>query len=107
MGGGSKGGGFPMWTCPFLSFCGTFPIFLRFPEFFFVFRGNFYFSGIFPIGPFPLSRPTKAPRRNSPERVPNTIRNFLSKKVGKPLGLETRWFSFSQFQQSSEKSVDA
>ena len=47
-GGGSKGG-FPIWTCPsfllsFLVLFGTFPIFSR----------------IFPIGPFPLSRPVRS-----------------------------------------------
>ena len=45
--------------------------------------------GIFPICPFPLSRPIKliaAPTRNSPERVRDSIRTF-PEKSGKPPGL--------------------
>ena len=42
------------------------------------------FSGIFPIYPFPLSRPKKtAPMRNSPEGVRDTIRTS-PKKAGNP-----------------------
>ena len=37
------------------------------------------FVGIFPIGPFPRSRPKKAPRGNIPERVRDTIRPFPKK----------------------------
>ena len=50
----------------------TFPMF---PEF------SPIFSGIVRIGPFPPSRPVKAPMRNSPERVRDTIRTF-PEKVG-------------------------
>ena len=56
--------------------------------------------GIFPIRPFSLSRPIKSikkrsPTRSSPERVRDTIWTF-PEKSGKPPGLETPRFSFSQ-----------
>ena len=52
-GGVSNGGGFPIWACPsFFVLFGTFPFFFRdFPDL----SGDS--SGIFPICPFPLSRP--------------------------------------------------
>ena len=86
-----KRGGFPIWTCPsfFVLFCpfGTFP-------------------GIFPICSGTLrgfSRLVlflflgllRAPTRNSPERVRDTIWTF-PEKSGKHPGLETPRFSFSQ-----------
>ena len=93
-GGVFKRGGFPIWTfpsffvlfCPFLSFWdfpGDFPDLLR--------DG----PGIFPICPFPLSRLLRAPTRNSPERVRDTIWT-CPEKSGKHPGLETPRFSFSQ-----------
>ena len=45
------------------------------------------FSGIFPIGSFPLSRPMKAPTGNIPERVCDTIG---------PPGLPSRNFVMTQ-----------
>ena len=74
---------------PFLSFFGTFPIFLQFSRFA---RGR---SGDFPDCPFPLSQPLlRAPTRNSPERVRDTIWTF-PEKSGKHPGLETPRHSFS------------
>ena len=50
----------------------------------------FFGGGIFPICPFPLSRPMKAPTRNIPENVRGP---FLKKNekpsLSKPPGLET------------------
>ena len=89
--GGFKRGGFPIWTCPsfFVLFCpfGTFP-------------------GIFPICSgmvwgfsrfvlFLFLGLLRAPTRNSPERVRDTIWTF-PEKSGKHPGLETPRFSFSQ-----------
>ena len=86
-----KRGGFPIWTCPsfFVLFCpfGTFP-------------------GIFPIGAgtvrgfsrlvlFLFLSLLRAPTRNSPERVRDTIWT-IPEKSGKHPGLETPRFSFSQ-----------
>ena len=79
--------------CPFLSFFGTF---WDFP----------YFSNIFPICSgmvrgfsrfvlFLFLGLLRAPTRNSPERVRDTIWTFPDKS-GKHPGLETPWFSFSQ-----------
>ena len=92
--GGFKRGGFPIWTRP--SFFVLFCPFWDFPV----------FSGIFPICsgmvrgfsrfvPFLFLSVLRAPTRNSPERVRNTIRTF-PEKSGKPPGLETPRFSFSQ-----------
>ena len=61
-GGGFKRGGFPIWTCPsffllfcpFLSFLGLSRFFWDFPDL----SGDG--PGIFPICPFPLSRPIKS-----------------------------------------------
>ena len=91
--GGFKRGGFPMWTCPsfFVLFCPW-----DFPD----------FSGIFPIcsgtvrgfSRFVLFLHLgllRAPTRNSPERVRDTIWTF-PEKSGKHPGLETPRFSFSQ-----------
>ena len=86
-GGGFKRGGFPIWTCP--SFFVLFCPFWDFPD----------FSGIFPICSgmvqgfsrfvlFLFLGLLRAPTRNSPERVRDTIRTF-PEKSGKPPGLET------------------
>ena len=72
---------------------GTFPIFLGFPDL----LGDA--PGIFPDFRFVLFLFLglfRAPTRNSPERVCDTIWTF-PKKSGKPPGLETPRFSFSQF----------
>ena len=92
--GGFKRGRFPIWTCPssFVLFCP----FWDFPD----------FSGIFPICSGMVrgfSRLVlvlfldllRAPTRNSPERVRDTIWTF-PQKSGKHPGLETPGFSFSQ-----------
>ena len=89
--GGFKRGGFPIWTCPSF-FCP----FWNFPD----------FSGIFPICsgmvrgfsrfvPFLFRGLLRAPTRNSPERVRDTIWTF-PEKSGKHPGLETPRFSFSR-----------
>ena len=91
--GGFKRGGFPIWTCP--SFFVLFCPFWDFPD----------FSGIFPICSGMVrgfSRLVlllflgllRAPTRNSPESVRDTIWTF-PEKSGKPPGLETPRFSFS------------
>ena len=93
-GGVSNGGGFPIWTCP--SFFVLFCPFWDFPD----------FSGIFPICSgtlrgfsrfvlFLFLGLLRAPTRNSPERVRDTIWTF-PEKSGKHPGLETPRFSFSQ-----------
>ena len=96
-GGVSNGGGFPIWTRPsFLSFFVLFCPFWDFPD----------FSGIFPICsgwsrgfsrfvPFLFLGLLRAPTRNSPERVRDTIWTFPEKSEKHP-GLETPRFSFSQ-----------
>ena len=96
-GGVSNGGGFPIWTCPsFFVLFGTFPI----------------FSGIFPICSgmvrgfsrfvlFLFIGLLRASTRNSPGRVRDAIWTF-PEKSGKPPGLETHRFSFSQFCLKSE-----
>ena len=92
--GGFKRGIFPIWTCP--SFFVLFCPFWDFPD----------FSGIFPncsgmvLGfsrfvLFLFLGLLRAPTRNSPERVRDTIWTF-PKKSGKRPGLETPRFSFSQ-----------
>ena len=93
-GGVSNRGGFPIWTRP--SFFVLFCPFWDFPD----------FSGIFPICSgmvrgfsqlvfFLFLGLLRAPTRISPERVRDTIWTF-PKKSGKPPGLETPRFSFSQ-----------
>ena len=83
----SNGGGFPMWTCP--SFL---VLFLSFPD----------FSGIFPICPGMVRGFSRfvlllflgllrAPTRNSPERVCDTIWT-CPEKSGKHPSLETPRF---------------
>ena len=89
-----KRGGFPIWTFP--SFFVLFCPFWDFPD----------FSGIFPIcsgmvrgfsrfALFLFLGLLRAPTRNSPERVCDTIWTF-PEKSGKHPGLETPRFSFSQ-----------
>ena len=98
-GGGFKRGGFPdlVLFCPFLS---CFVLFCPFLSFFVL------SSGIFPICSgtvrgfsrfvlFLFLGLLRAPMRNSPERVRDTIWTF-PEKGGKPPGLETPRFSFSQ-----------
>ena len=94
--GGFKRGGFPIWTCPsffvlksFVLF-GTFSIFLGFSRFAWGRSGDFprfvlfLFLGVL-----------RAPTRNSPERVRDTIWTF-SEKSGKYPGLEPPRLSFSK-----------
>ena len=93
--GGFKRGVFPIWTCP--SFFVLFCPFWGFPD----------FSGIFPICsgmvrgfsrfvPFLFLGLLRAPTRNSPERVRDTIWTF-PEKSGKHPGLEPPpRLSFSQ-----------
>ena len=92
-----KRGGFPIWTCP--SFFVLFCPFWDFPD----------FSGIFPIcsgmvrgfsrfALFLFLGLLRAPTRNSPERVRDTIWTF-PEKSGKHPGLETPRFGFSQQMQ--------
>ena len=62
-------------------------------DFFGIFR---WLSGNFPdLSFFLFLGLLTAPTRNSPERVSDTILTFPEKK-GKPLGLETPQFTFSQ-----------
>ena len=75
--GGLQTGWFPdldlsFLFCLFLSFLGLSRFVRDFPDL----SGDS--SGIFPICPFPLSRPIKkkAPMRNSPERVRDTVWTF-------------------------------
>ena len=88
-GGVQTGGGFPIWTCP--SF---FVLLVLSGLSFFCFRKFPDFSGIFPICPFPLSRPIllKAPTRNSPEGSATQSKHFLRKKGTPP----PPWFSISR-----------
>ena len=101
--GGFKQGGFPIWTCP--SFFVLFRPFWDFPD----------FSGIFPIcsgmvwgfsrfALFLFLGLLRAPTRNSPERVRDTIRTF-PEKSGKHPGLETPRFSFSQRKRMRKKII--
>ena len=88
--GGFKRGGFPIWTCPsFFVLFGTFPIFPGFSRFARGRSGDFPDSCLFSFSAY------WAPTRNSPERVRDTIWTF-PEKSGKPPGLETPLFSFSQ-----------
>ena len=92
-GGFSNGGvsrsGLVLPFCPFLSFLGLSRFFWDFPDL----LGDG--PGIFPICPFPLSWPIKSTYEEQPERVRDTIWTF-PEKSGKPPGLETPRFSFSQ-----------
>ena len=99
--GGFKRGGFPIWTCPsfFVLFCpcGTFPGI--FPICSGMVRG---FSRFVPCLFLGLLR---APTRNSPERVRDTIWT-VPEKSGKHPGLETPRFSFSQPQIAEPKALN-
>ena len=93
-GGVSNGGvsrsGLVLPFLSFFAFFGTFPIFPGFSRFA---RG---WSEDFPrFGLFLFLSLLRAPTRNSPERVRDTIWTF-SEKSGKHPGLETPRFSFSQ-----------
>ena len=101
--GGFKrgGGGFPIWTCPslFVLFCPFWDFFRDFPD---LAAGDFF--RVFPIRPLSLFFCIlRAPTRNSPEKVRDTIWTF-PEKSGKPPGLETPWFSFSQESGNSRES---
>ena len=85
-----KRGGFPIWTCPsfFVLFVlfGTFPIFWDFPDL----LGDG--PGIFPICPFPLSRPIKSTYEEQSRKGPRHNLNLSRKKwetpgFGNPPGL--------------------
>ena len=92
--GVSNGGGFPdldlsFLFCPFLSFLGLSRFFRDFPGL----LGDG--PGIFPIRPFSLSQPFKSTYQEQSRK--GTRHNLdLSRKNGKPPGLETSRFSFSQ-----------
>ena len=90
-GGGVQTGGFPdldlsFLFCPFFVLFGTFPIFLGFSDL----LGNGL--GIFPICPFPLSRPIKSTYEEQSRQGPQHNLKPFPKKVGntrvwKPPGL--------------------
>ena len=93
-GGGSNGGGVPIWTRPsrfVLSILfGTFPLFFGiFPICVGIVRGFSRFVLVLFLGLL------TAPTRDSPERVCHTIQTFPGKS-GKPPGLEPPRFTFSQ-----------
>ena len=78
---GRRGGGFNRGGVPDLDVLFVFVPFHLFCDF-------SDFSGIFPTGPFPCSRPInlrlKVPTRNSPERCRHTMGLELSRKIGNP-----------------------
>ena len=88
---GFKQGGFPIWTCPsffcpFLSFLGLSRFFRDFPGL----LGDG--PGIFPIRPFPLSRPIKSTYEEQSRKGPRRNLDIFPNKVGnarvwKPPGL--------------------
>ena len=87
-------GGFPdldlsFLFCPFLSFLRLSRFFWDFPDL----LGDGL--GIFPICPFPLSRPIKSTYEEQSRKGPRHNLD-LSRKSGKHPGLETPRFSFSQ-----------
>ena len=90
-----KRGGFPIWTCP--SFFVLFRPFWDFPDF----SGIFFpicsgmVRGFSRLVLFLFLGLLRAPTRNSPERVRDTIWTF-PQKSGKHPGLETPRFIFSQ-----------
>ena len=93
-GGVSNGGGFPIWTCPslfcpFLSFLGLSRFFRDFPDL----LGDG--PGIFPICPFPLSRPIKSTYEEQSRKGPRHNLDLPRKKWETP-GFENPRFSFSQ-----------
>ena len=92
--GGFQTGGFPdldlsFLFCPFLSFLGFSRFFWDFPDL----LGDG--PGIFPICPFPFSRPIKSTYEDQSRKGPRHNLD-LSRKNGKSPGLETPRFSFSQ-----------
>ena len=102
--GGFKRGGLPDLDLSFL-FCPS-PSFLGLSRFFFgifpICPGTLF--GDFPDCPFPLSRPINSAyeeqSRKGLRRLCDTIWD-LSRKSGKPPGLETTRFSFSQKRRDS------
>ena len=85
--GGFQTGGFPdldlsFLFCPFLSLLGLSRFFWDFPDL----SGDS--SGIFPICPFPLSRPINSASEEQSRKGPRHNLD-LSRKSGKPPGLET------------------
>ena len=91
--GGFKRGGFPIWTCP--SFFVLFCPFLGLSQFFWDFPDLLGDGpGIFPICPFPLSRPIKSTYEEQSRKGPRHNLD-LSRKSGQHPGLETPRFSFS------------
>ena len=86
-GGGFKRGGFPIWTCP--SFLVLFCFVLGLSQFLWDFPDLFGDSpGIFPICPFPLSRPINSTYEEQSRKGPRHNLD-LSQKGGKHPGLET------------------
>ena len=86
-----KQGGFPIWTCP--SF---FVLFRDFPDF---------FSGIFPICPFPLFRSFKSTYEEQSPKGPRHNPDLFPKNVGNPPGLETPRFSFPHLKHARNKNL--
>ena len=98
--GGCQTGGFPdldlsFLFCPFLSFLGLSRFFWDFPDL----LGDG--PGISRFVPFLFLGLLRAPTRNSPERVRDTIWTF-PEKSGKHPGLETPRFSSSQCYQKRQ-----
>ena len=98
--GGFKRGGFPIWTCP--SFFVLFCPFSDFPDFSGIFpdlRGDG--PGIFPIRPFPLSRPIKSTYQEQSRKGPRHNLDLSRKKwetpgFGNPPGLASLKLSYFQ-----------
>ena len=98
-GGVFKRGGFPIWTCP--SFFVLFCPFSDFPDFSGISRfARGWSRGFSRFVLFLFLSLLRAPTRNSPERVRDTIWTF-PEKSGKHPGLETPRFSFSQSMRKS------
>ena len=76
---------------PLLSFLGLSRLFRDFPDL----LGDC--PGIFPICPFPLFRPMNSVYEEQSRKGPRHNLDLSRKKSGKPPGLETPGFSFSQF----------
>ena len=96
-------GGFPdldlsFLFCPFLSFSGLSRFFRDFPICSGMVRGFFRFVLLLFLGLL------RAPTRNSPERVRDTIWTF-PEKSGKHPGLETPRFSFSQVKEFHQANL--
>ena len=78
--GGFKRGVFPIWTCPsFFVLFGTFPIFRDFPDL----SGDG--PGIFPICPFPLSRPINSTYEEQSQKGPRHNLDLSRKKWEPPV----------------------